>query len=135
MSSKKEIKISKKLVFGILGAFFISVVILFIVQNFGTFSYQSENKTNSAYEYGTDRILLIKYESLLGTTITNYQLRKPSLNYQASDMMLEGKFHIYSNKFPYYIQATFKDIKYALLAWAILSLVLIALTKIKFKIE
>jgi len=135
MSSKKEIKISRKLLIGVLGAFFISVVILFTVQNFGTFSYKSENKTNSAYEYRTDRVLIIKYQSLLGTIVTNYQLRNPSLNYQVRDMMIEGKFNNYSNKFPYYVQATFKDIKYAFITWIFLSLTLIILTKIKFKIE
>lgn len=146
MSSKKEIIVNRKSLLGILVAFFISVLTLFIFQNFGTFSYNSDTSKYpkrgsdgkilmTIYVEPTDKVTSIYYESIIGTRISNYDLRKTNIDYQIKDLNYGGKFHNYNNKFPYYIQATFKDIKYALFAWAILYLVLMVLTKIKFKIE
>ncbi|PQV51219.1 hypothetical protein CLV33_101141 [Jejuia pallidilutea] len=143
---KKEIKISKKLLGGVLVAFILSFIGLFILQNFGSFSYNSDTskypKTNSQgkilmniYVEPTDRVTAIYYESILGTKISNYGLRKSRIDYQIKDLRTGGKFHNYSNKFPYYIEATLKDFKYALISWGMISMILLLVTKVKVKLE
>ncbi|GAA4954758.1 hypothetical protein GCM10023314_30550 [Algibacter agarivorans] len=135
MDSKKEIRLSKKIIIRIILCLVLSFGLIFILQNFGTFSYHSENKTNSAYEYGTDRVIGIQFNSQLGSIVTNHQFKNSSLNYQVKDLMYGGDFNAYRNKLPYYIKATFNDYQYILFLWFFLSIIVVVMNKIKFKLE
>lgn len=132
--TKREVVISKKLLIKIAVSFLISFVATFIIQNFGTFSYKSENLTNSKYEYGTDRVLLIKYTSQLGSVVTNYQFKDSYLEYQVKDLLGGGKFNRYENKLRYYLKATLNDFRYVIFLWITLSIIIVAISKVKIKV-
>ncbi|GEM_PF-5626857 len=135
MSPKKEIRINKNVIIGIIACFFISFGLVFILQTFGTFSYQSENKKSSSYEYGADTVILIKYESQLGTIVTNYQFKDSRLGYQVKDMLPGEKFDNYHKKQPYYFKAALNEFGLILIIWGVLSIIIIVKNKIKFKLE
>lgn len=135
MSSKREIRLSKSIIYSIIFCLMLSFVIMFILQNFGTFRYTSENNDGSVYEKATDRIISISYKSQLGTNVTNYDFQNYYLKYQVKDMKSGGVFHSYNKKLQYYIKATFKDFKYVLMLWGLLSLITIISSKLKIKIE
>ena len=116
---KKEISIKKTLLTKIVKSFIISTLVFFILEHFGEFNYH--NYTYNQY---------IVYDSSTANDIYSDSLLLSDLKYP-----LDGYLDTYSEKFPYYFQATIEDLIYIIAFTIILILVQIFNEKYKFKLN
>lgn len=116
---KKEISIKKTLIVKILKSFIISLLIFFILEHFGEFNYK---------EYFWGKYVI--YNTFTSNDIYSDNLLLSDIKYPEN-----GYFETYSEKFPYYFQATIEDILYIFALTIMLTLIITFNEKFKFKVN
>ncbi|MEZ7507337.1 hypothetical protein [Flavobacterium sp. Arc2] len=116
---KKEISIKKTLIIKILKSFIISLLIFFILEHFGEFNYKE-------YFWGK----YVVYNTFTSNDIYSDNLLLSDIKYPVN-----GYFETYSEKFPYYFQATIEDMLYIFALTIILTLIITFNEKFKFKVN
>lgn len=113
---KKEISIKKTSIINIIKSFIISFLLFLLLEHFGNFNYHFNTYSN-----------YVVYESITENKIYSdslFLIEYPEIEY------LER----YSQKFPYYFQATLEDILYITILSIILILIQLFNHKFKFKL-
>ncbi|PVW16200.1 hypothetical protein [Marixanthomonas spongiae] len=116
--SKKELTLNKSIVKNILLSLLCSLIFFFILEHFGSFTYQF---FGGQQPYKTP-VTGITYETLFGNKV-----QTDGQGYTLSDTSYKGgEFDSYLKRLPYYIKAIYADIMYvAILAIIIFSILFI----------
>lgn len=126
---KKEITIKKTIITKILKSLMISILVFFILENFGEFEYKVDLWKHREGSHIIDGSYII-YNTITSNKIYSDTLLLSDVRYPEN-----GYFETYLQKLPYYSQATIEDIGYILVLTIFLTLILLFNEKFKFKLN